>query len=310
MVSVVIPVRDGERTIARQLDALAAQSAPGVGWEVVVADNGSRDATVAIVDAHPLGDRVPVRVAAAGPTRGVNVARNAGVAAARGELVLLCDADDRVRPGWIRAHTAALLGQAPAVAAGPLLVDHINPPRWASWGPALREPYRTVDGFACGWGANMALHRRVWVELGGFDESYRSGWDEVDLFARAHASGTDLVWVPDAVVDYVVTPAVLANLRKAVRIGRSETRFFTSHPSLGRAPVLRVALRRAVRAAGRGVSATVHGRPDGDYRTAAYELGRAWGAADRRLGRVPASTGSPPPPPPPTSALIEDVGPG
>ncbi|WP_129336974.1 glycosyltransferase family 2 protein [Cellulomonas endophytica] len=117
--SVVVPVRDGAATLGRQLRALVAQSAP-VPFEVVVADNGSTDGTAAVAAAFaPL-----VRVVDASAGVGVNVARTAGVAASTGELVLLCDADDLVHPGWVAAHWAAY-------AAGAVLLGgslrHVTP---------------------------------------------------------------------------------------------------------------------------------------------------------------------------------------
>src|SRR5206468_3683315 len=51
LVSVIIPVRNGAATLGSQLRALAAQTYPGL-WEIVIADNGSTDATAAIAEAE------------------------------------------------------------------------------------------------------------------------------------------------------------------------------------------------------------------------------------------------------------------
>src|SRR5690606_10578144 len=93
-ISVVIPARDAARWIDAQLGALACQEVP-VPWEVVVADNGSTDDTVARAEAW--ADRLPVRVVDASGRPGPNHARNQGTAAARGDLLLYCDADDVVQ---------------------------------------------------------------------------------------------------------------------------------------------------------------------------------------------------------------------
>jgi glycosyltransferase involved in cell wall biosynthesis len=100
-VSVIIPVRNGEHVLGPQLEALAAQQVP-VAFEVVIADNGSTDGTAAL--AESFRDRIPLlRVVDASIRPGINVARNAGARAALGELLLFCDADDLVQPGWIAA---------------------------------------------------------------------------------------------------------------------------------------------------------------------------------------------------------------
>jgi len=93
-VSVVIPALNVADTIGDQLDALAHQTYAGA-WEVVVSDNGSTDATRERVEVWR--DRLPhLRIVDSSRRRGVSPARNVGVEAARGDLVLICDGDDVV----------------------------------------------------------------------------------------------------------------------------------------------------------------------------------------------------------------------
>ena len=100
MLSVVVPVLDCETMIETQLDALAAQDYKG-DWEVLVVDNGSTDGTIEVAKAY--ADRLPnLRIIDASSRRGVSHARNCGARAADGDLILICDADDRVRPSWVR----------------------------------------------------------------------------------------------------------------------------------------------------------------------------------------------------------------
>lgn len=105
-VSVIIPALDAAATICDQLEALDRQvDAPP--FEVVVADNGSRDATAAIVAAHrPRGYRL--RLVDASHRRGPAAARNAAVATAVGELLVYCDADDVVSARYVGAMARAL----------------------------------------------------------------------------------------------------------------------------------------------------------------------------------------------------------
>lgn len=119
-VSVVVPVRDRPRELARLLDALAATT-PGLG-EVVVVDDGSTapDATRRV--AAPRGARVVRHETSRGPA----AARNTGAAAASGDLVAFLDSDVVPEPGWL----APLLGHLadPAVA--------LVAPRIVAWEPA------------------------------------------------------------------------------------------------------------------------------------------------------------------------------
>lgn len=89
-VSVVVPTLDEASAIGRLLDHLAAlRPRP----EVIVADGGSRDATVALARAHPLAPEV------VNAPRGRARQMNAGAARARGELLVFLHADTRLPPG-------------------------------------------------------------------------------------------------------------------------------------------------------------------------------------------------------------------
>jgi glycosyltransferase involved in cell wall biosynthesis len=115
-ISVVLTVRDGADTIDDQLAALARQTISRP-WEIVVVDNGSRDATVARVQAWR--SRLPALRGAPGPLEPSRAASlNLGVAAARADRLAFCDHDDVVSDGWASAMCEAL-GAGSALNAPP-----------------------------------------------------------------------------------------------------------------------------------------------------------------------------------------------
>lgn len=108
-ISVVIPAYNRADLIGQTLDAILAQDTPAL--EVIAVDDGSTDATPAVLDAY----RPRVRTLRV-PNGGDLAARNAGVRAASGRLVAFCDSDDLWRPGFLGA-MAGLWRQAPDLAA-------------------------------------------------------------------------------------------------------------------------------------------------------------------------------------------------
>ena len=100
-ISVVIPAYNAAGTIAATLDAILAQTAPP--REIVVVDDGSKDATRAALE--PYRDRVRVIHQV---NSGVSATRNRGVAETSGEWIAFCDADDLWDPDKLRVATAVL----------------------------------------------------------------------------------------------------------------------------------------------------------------------------------------------------------
>ena len=126
----VIPVRNGAETLAAQLSALASAKPPSVAFEVLIADNGSTDDTLAV--ARSYSDRLELRVVDASRAQGVNVARNCGVRAAIGDVVLLCDSDDEVDVDWLTAMERAF-NDGHQLVGGPIDYRRLNPAEVRAW---------------------------------------------------------------------------------------------------------------------------------------------------------------------------------
>jgi glycosyltransferase involved in cell wall biosynthesis len=200
MVSVVIPVRNGEAWLPHQLGALEQQDYEGE-WEVLAVDNGSTDASRDILDAW--ADRLPLRVVETDGRAGINVARNTGCAHAKGDLFAFCDVDDEVAPDWVR-HMAESAGDYDLI-GGRLDEERLNDGvRCSVQRPRLpSDKLPTALGFLpFALGANFAVWRDVMDELGNFDEAYICGNDDVEFSFRAQLRGFRLGYAPAAVVAY------------------------------------------------------------------------------------------------------------
>lgn len=109
-VSIVLPVRNGAATLGRALASVRSQSFPD--WELLAIDDGSADATPALLAAAATADP-RIRVLSTPPS-GIVAALGAGVAAARAPLIARLDADDECRPDRL-AHQVAFLAAHPGI---------------------------------------------------------------------------------------------------------------------------------------------------------------------------------------------------
>lgn len=231
--SVVIPVCNGAATIGEQLDALARQTYAG-RWEVVVSDNGSTDATAAVVASYT--DRLPgLVVVDASDARGAAHARNVGAGAASGEVLAFCDADDIVAVDWLERLVAAT-ATAPIV-AGRIDSVTLNDERSRRWRPPVpdREPPVSHGFLPYAFGANLAVRRDAFTDLGGFREDYPLG-EDVELTWRGQLAGLGFGFARDATVHYRYRPGLVGLLRQYVGYGAIGPRLYRDFRAAGMPP--------------------------------------------------------------------------
>ena len=230
-VSVVIPVLNGAATIGQQLEALANQTYRG-RWEVIVADNGSTDATAQVV--RSFIPRLPqLRLVDASDRESTNHARNLGVAAATGELLAFCDADDVASPGWLAGLVAGL--ERHDLVGGRLDDVALNNPV-----SRARRRKRGTGGLPRAMGflpyavsANFGVRAEVLRALGGWNEDFARGGTEVDLCWRAQLAGYRLGYAPDAVMQYRYRTTRRALAYQLYRYGRGEVQLYRAFRDRG-----------------------------------------------------------------------------
>ncbi len=199
---------------------------------MLVVDHGSRDATAFVAAAW--ADRLPLHLLTAAPGGGSSRPRNVGVAAARGEVVLFCDADDWVDPGWVRAMVGAL-GRADVV-AGPMRARYSRPEvaRWIGL-----DPDDTTARFLPEFGtcpvastANLGARTKVVRAVGGFDETAVHGHDVAFSLAVVRA-GYRLEREPAAAVNYRARESLWATMVQRFGWGRSTWANATTEAGVG-----------------------------------------------------------------------------
>jgi glycosyltransferase involved in cell wall biosynthesis len=214
-ISVVIPAYNAAATLAEQLEALAAQRYED-DWEVVVVDNGSSDDTADLARRYRRRFKA-LTVVDGGPTRGHSAPRNAGAAAARGELLAYCDADDVVAPGWLAAIADA--ARHYDLVGGWLDVRPLNDQATRSWHqPWPRDRLRSwLLPYAVS--ANFAIWADVLRDLDGWSSDYEAGGEDTELSWRAQLAGYRLGFAPDAVIYYRYRSGLRATARQSYAIG-------------------------------------------------------------------------------------------
>jgi len=230
IVSVVIPALNAASLLPVQLEALTNQDYEGE-WEIVVADNGSTDATANV--AASWADRLPLKVVDASGRPGVSYARNVGVRSARGELIAFCDADDEVSPGWLSALVEASL-RFDAVGGALDSTKFDNPATSSLYSVTQSSHLRLAAGFlpVAGTG-NLSVWADVFDSLGGFKEEYVYGGPDTEFCWRLQLAGYRLGFSQEALVHYRMRGDLRSLARQSYHYGRGGARLYRDFRSAG-----------------------------------------------------------------------------
>lgn len=193
-VSVIVPARNARGHLEKLVAALDAQTLPHGEFELVIADDGSRDGSVEWIE--KLGSKW-IRLAPGAPMNSY-AARNRAVAASVGEILAFCDADCIPEPDWLERGVAAL--ERCDVAAG--RIRFIVPERRTVWTlldmDSSKDHEREVRNQTAET-ANLFLRRDLFERLEGFEQTIPE-FGDFDFAQRAVAAGADLAYVDDVCV--------------------------------------------------------------------------------------------------------------
>jgi glycosyltransferase involved in cell wall biosynthesis/GT2 family glycosyltransferase len=247
---------------ARYLGAALAslrREAQRVPTEIVVVDNGSSDDSLAIAARVAPEARI-IRNSA---NRGVAAARNQGVAASRAEFVLFLDSDAEMTPGSLDAMVRFLEAHPRVAVVGPRLVAPDGEVQYSC------RRFPTVPGkllrlLPFGWrrripwvvheemldvawsgptpvdhaiGACQLIRRDVLISVGGLDDRMFYGPEDVDFCLRVWRAGSEVYYLPDAVVVHAEQRITRRRLdRLTLRHATALARYFWKHRYVWRRP--------------------------------------------------------------------------
>jgi glycosyltransferase involved in cell wall biosynthesis len=191
-ISVYIPAYNSAEFLSQVIDGLLAQTLPAN--EILVIDDGSRDATAEIAAGYPA-----VTLVRHPQNSGLGAARNTGFRTARNELVASLDADCVPDPGWL-AGLARHFDDPKVVGVGGRLIEghqRTVADRWRrahmsqEWGDLpLRNPKFL-------FGCNNIFRKSAVIEAGGYDESMRTNGEDTVMSRHLRDMGWDLQYDPE-----------------------------------------------------------------------------------------------------------------
>jgi glycosyltransferase involved in cell wall biosynthesis len=218
-VTVILCTYNRCQSLAKALESVLASDVPeSVSWEVVVADNNSRDETRAV--AEEFISRYPGRVRYIfEPRQGKSHALNSGIRESKASVLAFMDDDVTVDLRWLKNLTQPLLDNDCVGTAGRILLGDFVPPSWL----AIRGPHDlggSLVQFDLGeeqivlerapFGASMAFQKSLFEKFGGFRTDLgRSGKslignEDTEFGMRLITAGLRLLYVPSAIVYHPV----------------------------------------------------------------------------------------------------------
>ncbi|MGN6572506.1 MAG: glycosyltransferase family 2 protein [Pseudolabrys sp.] len=177
--SVIVPCYNGGRFLDGLMRSLARQTFRD--FEIVIVDDGSRDADTLHRLAAFDGEARVIRQANAGPS----AARNAGIRAARADILFMLDCDDTIEPSFL-AETVPLLAASPADVGMVFSDIRLS---GAESGLSTRYFNRFDLLFTNTLSSGLVMRRQAWAAAGGYDEAMRDGYEDWDFSLRLARAG-------------------------------------------------------------------------------------------------------------------------
>jgi O-antigen biosynthesis protein len=225
MVSVVICAYNAERTMRPCLESLRRIDYPN--FEVIIVDDGSRDATADISMDFPEFRLIRQ------PNKGLSVARNVGMHAARGEIVAYTDSDCVVDPHWLTLMVRSMVENNFDGCGGPNYAPHEEGWIEASCAASPGAPCHVLvaeDRAEHLAGCNMVFRKAALEKIGGFDAQFRTAGDDVDICWRMLEAGYKLGFSPAAFVWHFRRNTIKAYYGQQRGYGRAEAMLYPKYP--------------------------------------------------------------------------------
>lgn len=252
LISVVVCTYNGGRKINKCLDALLNQEYPR--YEIIVVNDGSNDDTEAIIKSYP------IKIINNSKNMGLSASRNVGIKNAKGEIIAFTDDDCMPKKTWLSGLSENYDNKNIAAVGGIIVPANVSTSIILKYLKARnpltplelsilnsnnifyrlylyllnlfidsnklsnkREVYSLV-------GANMSFRKKVLNEI-SFDNEFRFGSDEEDLFKRIHIQlkNVSIVLDPDIIVNHNFDLEISSILKRQFKYGQGNAKMYFKH---------------------------------------------------------------------------------
>jgi glycosyltransferase involved in cell wall biosynthesis len=235
-ISVVIPTYNRLDTLEEALPTLLTQDLAPSQYELLVCDSNSTDGTAQYLAELQTEHRNVRHLPAAYSGRAA--ARNAGIAAARAEIVLFNDADILASPNLLSTHLRRHREQTGIAVVGlevqvKDLTEYVFKRDHPEARGHLHPPSRKKLSWLYFLTGNASARRVDLLRSGCFDESFTGyGHEDLELGYRLQQLGIEILYEPNA-VNYHCQAVAYDDQKEKMRLaGRSTARFYNKHPHL------------------------------------------------------------------------------
>ncbi len=226
-VSVIVPVRNEEKSISDLIVSLEKQEYPRDLLEIIVIDDHSQDHTVELAKRSISQSSMHIRLfELPADHKGKKKASSLGVSEAKHDLILCTDADCLHPPNWVAHHVSMYSKEEIMMVSGPVKIKSSS---WFQHLQAIEFNALIVYGAItlsrklpgmCN-GANMSYRKKAFIEVGGYEgnENVPTGDDEflMQKIFKQFRGGIDFIKSSDAIVQTVPKESLSSLISQRIR---------------------------------------------------------------------------------------------
>lgn len=223
MVSIIIPCYNQGAYIQEAIDSVKSQTY--LDWEIIIVDDGSNDEGTLkkLNELRHEGYKIITTL-----NCGVSSARNKGIAASTGEFILPLDADDKIAPKYLEEAIKIMLEKA-RVKLVYCDCEYFGAKNGLSPLPSFSMKGMLYENLIFNAGV---LRKAAVLQIGGYDETFLTGWEDWEFWLRYIKSETEVFKLPATYFFYRIKDDSRNSSLKDDRLKLCEQQLFKKHVDL------------------------------------------------------------------------------